>query len=212
MGTSSANLSRYYEAFHEERQKVGTVAVPERLGFVAAEVGTGKDVVELGCRYGDLLAAFVEGNRVTGVDIDRQALDVCAGRYAVVTQVANLNEALPFGDEQFDVVVLSEVLEHLPYPEITLSEIARICRPGGKLVGSVPNGARLRNRLRFLLGGEVDLDRTHLRHFSPRSLTATLDRFFERTRVIPVSGRYVGLSQNLFAGYLLFVSEDPRKG
>jgi 2-polyprenyl-3-methyl-5-hydroxy-6-metoxy-1,4-benzoquinol methylase len=151
-------LSQYYEAFHRARTKTGTVSVPERLAFIAREVGEGKDVVELGCRYGDVLAPLRDKNRVTGVDIDRVALKQCAAKYHIATLLANLNAPLPLDDGQFDVVILSEVLEHLPYPSITLGEAWRILRPGGKLVGSVPNGTKLRNRLRFLALGVADVE------------------------------------------------------
>lgn len=205
-------LSDLYEGFHARRAKRGTVDVPVRLEFLRREVGTGRDVVELGCRDGSLLAHFLAGNRVTGCDIDRAALRKCAARHGIPTRLVNLNEPLPFAAAAFDVVVLSEVLEHLPYPTLTLGEVARILRPAGRLVGSVPNGARLRNRLRFLLTGQVETDPTHLHHFGPRTLDAALGEHFERVRVQAVAGRLAPLSPRLFANYLLFVAEAPRGG
>src|SRR5439155_19334073 len=79
----------------------------------------------------------------------------------------------------------------------------------GNLVGSVPNGARLRNRLRFMMTGRVELDRTHLQHFSTGTLRTVIKAFFERVRVVPVSGRHVWMSKYLFANYLLFAGEVP---
>jgi SAM-dependent methyltransferase len=175
-------------------------------------VGTGRDVIELGCRDGSLLDHFLAGNRVTGCDIDRAALQKCAERHGISTHVVNLNEPLPFEAGSFDVVVLSEVLEHLPYPALTLGEAARILRSNGRLVGSVPNGARLPNRLRFLVTGRVERDPTHLHHFGPRSLAAVLGKHFERVRVEAVAGRLAPLSARLLASCLLFVAEEPRRG
>jgi SAM-dependent methyltransferase len=208
---SSELLSGFYESFHRARGKHGTVSFPERFEFIRAEVGTGRRVIELGCRYGDLLAHFVEGNEVTGVDVDREALDACRRTYGVATSVVNLNEALPFADGEFDVAVLSEVLEHLPYPHITLSEIRRILGPGGKLVGSVPHGTRLRNRLRFLTQGTVEMDPTHLFHYSPRSLKALLEEYFAEARVVPASGRYARWHTAL-SNYLLFSARKAVDG
>jgi SAM-dependent methyltransferase len=45
---------------------------------------------------------------------------------------------LPYADDSFDVVICSEVLEHLPDVDAALSEIARITKPGGKFACSVP--------------------------------------------------------------------------
>lgn len=47
--------------------------------------------------------------------------------------------SLPFADRQFDLVVISEVLEHLPDLESAMSEIHRVIKPEGWLVASVPN-------------------------------------------------------------------------
>jgi SAM-dependent methyltransferase len=202
-------LSKFYEGFHKDRRKAGTVSSRERIDFIVQEVGKEKNVVELGCRFGGLLKHFVEGNKVTGADIDRTALKQCADMYGITTYLADLNDRLPFRDAEFDVVVLSEVLEHLPYPTITLSEAARICKPQGKLVGSVPNAYRLKNRLRFLIGGPVELDPTHLHHYSAELLERTLSKHFADVYIRLVSGRLVFLSERFFANYILFSARRP---
>lgn len=50
----------------------------------------------------------------------------------------DLREPLPFADASFDTVVLTDVLEHLAYPDRLMGEIARVLRPGGSLVLGVP--------------------------------------------------------------------------
>ena len=50
----------------------------------------------------------------------------------------DLTEAIPLPDREFDTVVLSDVLEHIPNPELLFNEISRLLRPGGKLVMNVP--------------------------------------------------------------------------
>ena len=51
---------------------------------------------------------------------------------------ADLREPLPFGDAQFDTVLLTDVLEHMPYPDSLVAEIARVLRGGGNAVIAVP--------------------------------------------------------------------------
>ncbi len=207
---SSSLLNEFYEAFHAERRKEGTVDLPERFSFIREQVGKDRDVVELGCRFGDILSLVKDSNRVIGCDIDRNALKISSEK-GIETRMMNLNEALDFPDSSFDVAIITEVLEHLPYPKITLSEIVRILRPGGRLVGSVPNAIHLRNRLSFLAGGPVERDPTHLHHFSTSSLKKLLGAHFHECRVEPVGGRYVAVSKELFANCLLFVADGPRK-
>ena len=50
----------------------------------------------------------------------------------------DLTETLPFGDGEFDTVILSDVLEHIPTPEALCHEIARILATNGKLIMNVP--------------------------------------------------------------------------
>ncbi len=203
------SLSQFYETFHRRRAKSGTVPLAERIEFIVERVGRGKRVVDLGCRYGDLAARFVDGNEVVGVDIDREAAAACARSLGIETHVLDLNGPLGFPDASFDVAVLSEVLEHLPYPDLVLQEIHRILRPGGVLVGSVPNGARLPNRISFLLRGVVESDPTHLWHYGPSSLGVKLEVHFEGVEVRTIGGRFRVYSPHLLAKYIAF---SARKG
>jgi SAM-dependent methyltransferase len=50
---------------------------------------------------------------------------------------------IPKGDNTYDVVVLTQVLEHVPSPHATMKEICRVLKPGGKLLLSVPMNAPL---------------------------------------------------------------------
>jgi len=50
----------------------------------------------------------------------------------------DLNLTLPFENEQFDTIVLSDVLEHISNPQQLCSEMSRILRPGGKVILNVP--------------------------------------------------------------------------
>jgi SAM-dependent methyltransferase len=66
------------------------------------------------------------------------------------------SEPIPLDDGQVDMVVFTEVLEHLSTgPGRIFSEINRILRPGGALVFSLPNMAKLKNRIAALLGNPV---------------------------------------------------------
>lgn len=46
--------------------------------------------------------------------------------------------SMPMNDNLYDVVICAEVLEHVRHPEKVLSEVARVCRPGGKVFLTAP--------------------------------------------------------------------------
>ena len=50
----------------------------------------------------------------------------------------DLNKPLPIENEQFDSIILSDVLEHIRYPEVLLKEMYRLLKPGGKAIINVP--------------------------------------------------------------------------
>lgn len=70
-------------------------------------------------------------------------------------EAADLNNGFPFASEQFDVVVATEVIEHLENPWFFLRELYRITRVGGIAIVSTPNLANVYVRAYFLLTGKL---------------------------------------------------------
>lgn len=65
----------------------------------------------------------------------------------------DVEESFPYPDESFDLVLFTEILEHLAYdPVHTMSELNRIIAPGGWLLLSTPNCASTKSFLKILLG------------------------------------------------------------
>ena len=170
--------------------------------------GPGRRVLDLGCRYGALTRAYLEGNEVVGVDVDRDALAE-AGKLGIETRWANVEELLPFEDESFDVVVAGELLEHVRDPERLVADARRLLRPGGRLVGSVPNAFRLPNRLRFLAGLPPERDPTHLHMYAPAHVRELL-RDWEDVELRFIAGRLVPLNARLFANDVVFAGRKRR--
>jgi SAM-dependent methyltransferase len=201
-------LGERYEEHHRRRRAEGDfLFVPERVPLFQAAIGTDKRVLDLGCRSGALTRHFLEGNEVVGIDVDAAAL-ARAAELGVEPVQANVEDPLPFDDASFDVVVAGELFEHLRFPDALVTEIRRVLRPGGALVGSVPNAFRLQSRLRFLRGRPPEDDPTHLRMFSPAAVRELLSGF-DDVRLEFVGGRYARLNARLFARDLVFRGAKP---
>lgn len=100
--------------------------------------------LDAGCGDGRYLVAVGrQADRLAGVDLSERILATSqealerAGLNAELRQ-GNL-EALPFPDAEFELVLCAQVIEHLLAPDKGLAELARVLKPGGRLVLSTDN-------------------------------------------------------------------------
>lgn len=97
-------------------------------------------VLEVGVGTGLSLQRYAPSLRVTGIDFSEEMLAKARKRVARLglDQVAELRQmdarTLDFPNESFDVVAAMHVLSVVPEPDRVMSEIARVLKPGGKLV------------------------------------------------------------------------------
>ncbi len=142
----------------------------------------GKTVLELGVGDASLTKKMAEmGARVDAIEIDAAAADL-ARPYCRAVLHKNLDELEQAEfDDQYDVVVMADVLEHLKQPELVLSKAKTYLKTGGVLVVSLPNVANIYVRLNLLLGRfpyhtKGILDRTHLRFYTLKSAEQLLTK------------------------------------
>jgi 2-polyprenyl-3-methyl-5-hydroxy-6-metoxy-1,4-benzoquinol methylase len=89
----------------------------------------------------------------------------------------DLNEPIPGYDGYFDVVIASEVIEHLENPRFTTRELYRLCRPGGHVIITTPNNESILALLALAIRG-------HFVHFDkawyPGHITALVRKDLRR--------------------------------
>ncbi len=166
-----------------------------RLAFLREHVSAGDRVLDLGCGDGAFAAALLAaGTTVTCADVAVGALERSAARAPDAQSVLLRDgEPLPFGDDAFDLVWAGETLEHVADLTGLLAEVRRVLVPGGALVVTTPNLARLRVAAEALVGGplesRLDPRADHLRFFTARTLRRVLDGAgFTNVRITPVDG------------------------
>ncbi|MBB3860417.1 2-polyprenyl-3-methyl-5-hydroxy-6-metoxy-1,4-benzoquinol methylase [Novosphingobium hassiacum] len=138
---------------------------------------TNAKILEIGCGNGSTGALALQAGKCSdyiGVEIFPPAAKVAEGRLTKV-HIGNVEDMpLPYPEEHFDALILSEVLEHLVDPYLLLSGLVRKVKPSGLVMASSPNISHWRI-LRNLISGKFEyqdkgpMDRTHLRWFTPES-------------------------------------------
>jgi 2-polyprenyl-3-methyl-5-hydroxy-6-metoxy-1,4-benzoquinol methylase len=167
-GSSNPVVKRLMAGFHEALDELWATAAPESV----LDVGCGEGVltVEWAERLGD--------GRVVGIDLEDPKLRAEWEKRARPNLQFRVEEAtrLSFADGEFDLASATEVLEHLPQPERTVEEMARVARRW--LLVSVPREPLWRG-LNMARGAYVrDLGNTpgHLNHWSKRAFMSLLSR------------------------------------
>lgn len=138
-----------------------------RVQSAADCVRPGDRVLDVGCNSGYFVRFCPQAESVTGVDVNPALVAIARTRLAYAT-VARA-EDLPFQDKEFDLVNISEVLEHVHDPEKCLREAARVSRRS--IVGDTPHelGAWGLHR--------VESHKWHVRCFNEFELKYLLEQF-----------------------------------
>lgn len=144
----------------------------QRMQLLASVVGPAGSLLDVGCGVGLLLDAAADaGWSVTGVEPVADSARQAADRGHDVRATTLGESGLPEG--QYDVVVLSHVVEHMPRATEFLADVSRWARPGGHVLVEVPNYAsmaRRRHRSRWVHYRPLE----HLVYFTPRTLRRAL--------------------------------------
>lgn len=126
---------------------IGDMALKRRAREIIKGIDSknGDKILDLGC--GDGFYLFLLSNlglnlKLVGCDFDQSGLEAAKRniKSKKVSYIAgDLMKRLPFVNNEFDKIILSEVAEHLPNDVKGFKEIYRILKPGGTLCLSVPN-------------------------------------------------------------------------
>ena len=150
MKSSGAGQDKIWEHFQNEG--VDSFSQSQgRLEFLVRRLSPTTRVLNIGVGNGVLESLALEKNvDIWSLDPSERSIDRLRQSLGVGEQAqAGYSQAMPFADSHFDVVVMSEVLEHLDDAvlEATLDEIHRVLRAGGLFIGTVPARENLADSL-----------------------------------------------------------------
>jgi 2-polyprenyl-3-methyl-5-hydroxy-6-metoxy-1,4-benzoquinol methylase len=168
-GSSNPVVKRLMSGFHSTLDELWTKAAPS-------------SVLDVGCGEGVLTVQWAErlgDGRIVGIDLDDPKLRAEWAQRERPNLEFRVEEAtrLSFSDGEFDLASAIEVLEHVPEPEATLAEMARVAR--GHLLVSVPREPLWRglNMARGAYWRDLGNTPGHVNHWSKRAFVSLLSRY-----------------------------------
>jgi len=140
----------YSDAYRPEGESFGK---PDRK-IIAGLPQSGQKILSLGSGDGSDIWFLGDQNEVYALDGSPSAIEqaIAHGLHGIQH---DLEKPIPFKDEEFNIVVCKDLLEHLVSPVNLLMDIHRVLKPSGYFIISIPNHFYLTFRIRILLGGNL---------------------------------------------------------
>lgn len=134
-----------------------------------------KAVLDVGCASGWLLFEIAKNYpkaQCTGIDVYKKALEYASKAYKKIKFIEADAHKLPFSDQSFDLIICTEVLEHVQDPKGVLQEIKRVLKPGGVVIAEMDTNNLLFRLIWFFwtrFKGRVWKD-SHLHQFNRKRI------------------------------------------
>ena len=172
-----------YTEFEWQSERAGNGASGEKLTDVFVRLVNGIDgvrsICDLGCGNGHIAGRLAaSGYDVTGIDASRSGIRIAQRSYPSATFVeARLDQDIQqLGLPEFDLVISSDVIEHLYRPSDLVATVYSVLKPGGHVLLGTPYHGYLKN-LALAVTGRMDShfsvlhDGGHIKFFSVKTLS-----------------------------------------
>ncbi len=173
-------------------------------------------ILDIGCGSGELLKRMPFNYDYIGIDDKQDVLNDIQRLGALTIKLDIENNPIPL-QEKFDVVICTEVLEHMKFPEKILSEIQELVKDNGVVIISLPNEYTLWCRLGVIFGKGIDYQgltsNDHHKHFpTVKQSKEIVEKYFDIIKVeyrthIDVYNGLEGIMALIPYSWMMFVSE-----
>ncbi len=212
---SKDTLSKYYKSedyishtdskrnlFENAYHAVRRISLKRKLKLINSLAIENKKLLDVGCGTGDFLQVAKTDNwNIFGIEPDENARAIANRK--TNNAVSGIKQLLEFEKQNFDVITLWHVLEHLPKLEEQVAILKSLLKPNGRLIVAVPNYKSHDARFYKEFWAAYDVPR-HLWHFSQSSIQ---NLFGKENMVVDTT-----LPMKFDAFYVSLLSEKYRSG
>lgn len=180
-------LTDYYNTKYLSNCKEGDSSRVDIWTPFIKPIPINKKILDIGCGPGVHILSLLKSNEVHGIDIIDDYIESAKSNGYISQKCDVEKENLPFDNEYFDLVICTDVFEHLFNPLNLGKEIDRVTKPTGMLFASVPNHFYMKQCLNMAKGKGIilewdnhqvfrDWNYFHIRFFTSRSFEEFIEQ------------------------------------
>ena len=170
-------------------------------------------ILDVGCNTGMVGKEIIRKKSalIDGIDLNPEALSEAKKYYRQVFQRDLFSGKIMIDEEKYDYIIFSDILEHLPRPDLILKDAKKYLKNDGRIIISLPNVARLEVRLELLFGNfdykPGILSEDHLRFFTQKSAAAMIAKCgYTIEKIIPTGlGHSIKVLTNITAFQFIYI-------
>jgi SAM-dependent methyltransferase len=150
-----------------------------------------RDILIIGCGKGFLEQLIVNYQSIVSLDIKPEEVEIAKKNNKGKKNIKFIaKDIFKFNSEQkFDLILASEIFEHLHDDKKLFIKINRLLKPDGTLILTIPNRMRLTNKFLYPLQKRIKyISDDHLREYTQKEITELLNQF--NYRIMDIKGAY----------------------
>jgi SAM-dependent methyltransferase len=180
-------------------------------------------ILDFGCGDGKHYNFFVQKGllptNIYGVEISKKRIERCQSIGWEKSYFIE-NERLPFTDDEFDIINMAEVIEHIPSDKIEniFLDLIRVIKKNGFLIITTPNYPikRFYDIMDAFVGKKWERlrdDPTHINHYNVRKLRNFLGKYFNSMKIVPYKNGFLfnKFKNNLLLHKMLAICSNKKQ-
>ena len=198
------NYDMSYSVRSESLRNPGDSAKDDLISkFILSNISTEKEIniLDIGCGMGQTMSKLVsklsdsKKVKLAGIDLSQIGLLKAKNKIKNADFVCAAVEAIPFRDRAFDVIIIKDLLEHIPEDYLVLNEVSHLIKGNGLLIIYVPHklhgSSSFESIIQYLFNYNIDKEVGHVRRYDLNEISKLLSEYNFKIKYYSYFGHFV---------------------